>query len=96
MKLSILMPVYNERRTLREIVSRVLAQEVHGVDEVGVIIVDDCSTDGSADIIRQLQAEHPETLHSILLEENQGKGNAIRLAIQAASGDIGHHPGCRP
>jgi glycosyltransferase involved in cell wall biosynthesis len=89
MKLSILMPVYNERRTLREIVSRVLAQEVHGVDEKEIIIVDDCSTDGSADIIRQLQAEHPETLHSILLEENQGKGNAIRLAIQAASGDIG-------
>jgi glycosyltransferase involved in cell wall biosynthesis len=88
MKLSVLMPVYNERRTLREIVRRVLAQDVNGVDEMEVIIVDDCSTDGSADIIRQLQEEHPGIIHPILLERNQGKGNAIRLAIQAASGDI--------
>jgi glycosyltransferase involved in cell wall biosynthesis len=89
MKLSVLMPVYNERRTLREIVRRVLAQDVNGVDEMELVIVDDCSSDGSADIIRQLQEEHPQIIQFILLEENQGKGNAIRLAIQAASGDIG-------
>lgn len=53
-----------------------------------MIIVDDGSTDGSADILRQLQEQHPEIIRSIFLDENQGKGNAIRLAIQAASGDI--------
>jgi glycosyltransferase involved in cell wall biosynthesis len=89
MKLSVLMPVYNERRTLREIVRRVLTQSVKGVDKLELVIVDDCSNDGSADIIRQLQEEHPEIIHPILLEENQGKGNAIHLAIQTASGDIG-------
>jgi len=88
MKLSILIPVYNERRTLKEIVQRVLSQEVKGIGDKELIIVDDCSHDGSQDIIRQLSQEHPEHVHPILLEENQGKGNAIRLAIQAASGDI--------
>lgn len=88
MKLSVLIPVYNERRTLREIVRRVLAQDVPGVDEIEVIIVDDCSTDGSDEVIRQLQEQHPETIRAFLLEENQGKSNAIRSAIRAASGDI--------
>jgi glycosyltransferase involved in cell wall biosynthesis len=88
MKLSVLIPVYNERRTIREIVTRVLAQHVEGVDALEVVIVDDCSADGSADIIRELQQEHPQLIHPILLEQNQGKGNAISTAIQAATGDI--------
>ena len=88
MKLSVLIPVYNERRTLREIVRRVLSQHILGVASIEVVIVDDCSTDGSAEIIRELHQEHPETIYPILLDENQGKGNAIRTAIQAASGDI--------
>ena len=88
MKLSVLIPVYNERRTLREIVQRVIKQEVPGVTEKEVIIVDDCSTDGSAEIIQQIENTNPEIINAILLDENQGKGNAIRLAIQAASGDI--------
>ena len=89
MKLSVLMPVYNERRTVGEIVRRVMEQKVHGIDALELVIVDDCSTDGSAETIRQLQQAHPEIIKAILLEENQGKGNAIRLAIQAASGDVG-------
>ncbi|MFN2302543.1 MAG: glycosyltransferase [Anaerolineales bacterium] len=88
MKLSILIPVYNERRTIREIVARVLDQHIEGIDAMEVVIVDDCSTDGSADIIRELQDEYPEIIHPILLKNNQGKGNAIATAIQAATGDI--------
>jgi len=88
MKLSVLIPIYNERRTLREIVQRVLSQKVEGVDEMEVVLVDDGSTDGSADIIRELHQEHPKRILPILLDENQGKGSAIRAAIQAASGDI--------
>ena len=89
MKLSVLIPVYNEQRTIREIVRRVLAVQVPGVDDMEIVIVDDASTDGSGGIIRDLHQAHPETLHPILLEENQGKGNAIRTAIQAATGDLG-------
>ena len=88
MKLSVLIPVYNEHRTLREIISRVLAQDIHGIDTMEIMIVDDCSTDGSVSVIRELQQAHPEIIHPILLEENQGKGNAIHTAIQAATGDI--------
>jgi glycosyltransferase involved in cell wall biosynthesis len=88
MKLSVLIPVYNERRTLREIIQRVLSQDIEGVDEMEVVLVDDGSTDGSADIIRELHREHPKRILPILLDENQGKGSAIRAAIQAATGDI--------
>lgn len=89
MKLSVLIPVYNEQRTIREIVQRVLAVNVPGVDEMEIVIVDDASTDGSAEIIKELHQEYPETVHPILLEKNKGKGNAIRTAIQAACGDLG-------
>ncbi|MFU8827542.1 MAG: glycosyltransferase, partial [Brevefilum sp.] len=89
MKLSVLMPVYNERRTVGEIVRRVMEQKVHGIHDLELVIVDDCSTDGSAETIRQLEQANPKIIKAILLEENQGKGNAIRLAIQAASGDVG-------
>ncbi len=88
MRLSVLIPVYNERRTLREIVERVLAQEIDGVDELEIVIVDDGSTDSSPDIIRELHGEHPAIIHPILLDHNQGKGTAITTAIQAATGDL--------
>jgi len=88
MKLSVLMSAFNERRTIREIVHRVMAQEVPGVDEKEIIIVDDGSTDGSDAVIQELGKAHPDIIRPILLEKNQGKGNAIRNAIQEASGDI--------
>jgi len=88
MKLSVLIPVYNEQRTIREITLRVLQQEIKGIDDREIVIVDDASTDSSPVIIKELHQSYPETVHPILLEENQGKGNAIRTAIHAASGDI--------
>ncbi len=54
MKLSVLMPAYNERRTIREIVQRVMAQKIPGVNEMEIIIVDDGSTDGSGEVIQEL------------------------------------------
>jgi len=87
-KLSVLIPAYNERRTIKEIVQRVLDQKIPGVDEMEIVIVDDCSTDGTDEFIRELHLKYPEKIHPILLEENHGKGNAIRTAIQTASGDI--------
>ena len=87
MKLSVLMPVYNERKTLAEIVSRVLNQRINGIDSLELVIVDDASTDGSAVIIEQLASTYPQ-IQPIFQKKNRGKGAAIRAAIEVASGDI--------
>ena len=87
MKLTVLMPVYNERKTLAEIVSRVLEQRINGINSLELVIVDDASTDGSAGIIEQLAGTHPQ-IKPIFQKKNRGKGAAIRKAIEVASGDI--------
>ena len=87
MKLSVLMPVYNERKTLAEIVSRVLNQRINGIDSLELVIVDDASTDGSTEIIEQL-AKTYQQIKPIFQKENRGKGAAIREAIEVASGDV--------
>ena len=87
MKLSVLMPVYNERKTLAEIVSRVLKQRINGIDFLELVIVDDASTDSSTEIIGQLARTHRQ-IKPIFQEKNRGKGAAIRAAIEVASGDI--------
>ncbi len=87
MKLSVLMPVYNESGTLAEIVARVLKQRIKGVDSVQLVIVDDASTDGSTEIIEQLAGSYQQ-IEPIFQKKNRGKGAAIREAIEVASGDI--------
>jgi glycosyltransferase involved in cell wall biosynthesis len=85
-RLSIIMPAYNERLTIREIVSRVLAVDLGGLEKE-LIIVDDGSTDGSREIIGVLPAQHPE-VKVILQPRNQGKGAAVARGMRHASGDI--------
>ncbi len=87
MMLTVLMPVYNESKTLGEIVSRVLEQRIDGINALELVIVDDASTDGSAEIIEQLAGTHPE-IQTVFQKKNRGKGAAIRKAIDVASGDI--------
>ena len=82
MKLSIVMPVYNEEATLREIVARVLATP----HEKELLLVDDCSKDGSAAIIAELVVAHPE-VRSFKHETNKGKGAALRTGFQNVEGD---------
>jgi dolichol-phosphate hexosyltransferase len=82
-KLSILMPVYNEAKTVQTVVKRVL--NVSFPCEVEVVIVDDASTDGTTDLIDQL---HDERLIKLRHPANQGKGAAIRTAAAAATGDF--------
>jgi glycosyltransferase involved in cell wall biosynthesis len=85
MKLSIVIPVYNECSTLDEILDAVLAVDV-GLERE-LVLVDDCSTDGSADKLRELQQAHPEW-KVCFHEVNRGKGAALRTGFAAATGDF--------
>ena len=73
MKLSVLMPVYNERKTLAEIVSRVLKQRINGIDSLELVIVDDASTDGSTEIIEQLAGTHQQIKPIFFKKRTGGK-----------------------
>ncbi len=88
LKLSVIVPVYNERYLVRELLERVLAVAVPEIRELELIVVDDGSRDGSRDILQQVAAEHPERLRLFLQPHNQGKGAAIRRGIAEATGDI--------
>lgn len=81
MLISVLIPVYNEKNTIQEIINRVLEEPT----PKEVIIVDDYSTDGTRDILRSYQNERVKI---IFHEKNMGKGAAIRTALQNVSGDI--------
>ena len=83
MKLSVVMPVYNERNTLREVISRVLAVPL----DIELLCVDDGSADGSREILVELQATHPQ-IRVYLQPANMGKGAALRRGIQASTGDF--------
>ena len=80
--LSVVMPIYNERATVEEIIDRVLAVPLR----IELITVDDASTDGSRDIVAALAARHG--FAHLLQEKNRGKGAAVRRGIEAAKGDV--------
>ena len=82
-KHSILMPVYNEAKTVHTVIKRVL--DVSFPCEVEVVLVDDASTDGTAEILDQV---HDERLIKLRHPVNRGKGAAIRTATAAATGDF--------
>jgi glycosyltransferase involved in cell wall biosynthesis len=87
MKLSILVPVYNERTVVERSLARVLAAPLPEAMEREVIVVDDCSTDGTREILERLAAAEP-SVRLFRHPVNRGKGAAVRTAIQHATGDF--------
>ena len=87
MLLSIVIPVYNEVRTLEALVDRVLSIDV-GMERQ-IVLVDDGSSDGTRELYPKIQARWPAQRFVIKLQEcNQGKGAAIRTGFQLAEGDV--------
>ena len=85
MKLSIIMPAYNEQKTLREIVSRVLAVDL-GPIEKEIVIVDDGSKDGTRDILREIDGK--DGVRAVFQPQNMGKGAAVWTGMRASTGDV--------
>jgi glycosyltransferase involved in cell wall biosynthesis len=82
-QLSVIIPVYNERYTVRELVRRVVAVDV----SKEILMVDDGSTDGTAEIVKSIAARYPE-VRVFQQPRNQGKGAAIRRGIEEATGEF--------
>ena len=80
--LSVVMPAFNEQATIEEIIRRVIAVPVR----TELIVVDDCSTDGTREILARLQPELGFTL--LLQPRNMGKGGALRRGFEAVRGDL--------
>ncbi|HTM15048.1 MAG TPA: glycosyltransferase, partial [Bryobacteraceae bacterium] len=87
MLLSILIPVYNERTVVERSLSLVLSAPLPENMERELVIVDDCSTDGTSEILDRLAASEPR-IRLFRQPVNQGKGAAVRTAIQKAQGDF--------
>jgi glycosyltransferase involved in cell wall biosynthesis len=82
LELSVIIPVYDERDTIAEVIRRVQAQPY----ETEIIVVDDASTDGTRELLQQ--TEWPANVRVFFHEMNRGKGAAIRTALPSASKDI--------
>jgi len=82
LKLSVVIPVYNEKRTLSELIRRVEAVKL----EKEIIIVDDASTDGTRDLLKKYEGQ--ERFKVIYQSKNAGKGSALRAGFDKAEGEI--------
>lgn len=83
MKLSIVIPCYNERHTIEQIVAAVKAAPISDKE---IIIVDDCSSDGTRELLKSVVASQVDKV--IFHEVNQGKGAALRTGFREATGDV--------
>lgn len=82
MKLSVIIPIYNEIESLREIIKRVQDLDLAGE----ILLVDDGSIDGTRDLLKEMDGK--DSIRVILKEKNEGKGSAVTIGMQAAEGDI--------
>ncbi len=83
MKLSVVIPVFNERHTLETVIQRVRGAQIDG--EKQIVLVDDCSNDGTRELLKTLESQADLTIvyHTV----NQGKGAALRTGFAKADGD---------
>lgn len=87
-QLSIIIPVFNEERTIATIIDQIDKVAIGDKWTKEIIVVNDCSSDGTVGILNQLVIDHPSQNITILNQDiNQGKGAAIRKGIKASSGD---------
>ena len=88
MLLSVIIPVYNERYVVGELVRRVLAEPPP--DGLGreLVVIDDGSTDGTAGVLQRLEREHPGVVRLLRHERRHGKGAALRTGVTAARGEL--------
>jgi len=86
MKISIIIPVYNEINNLPEVLRRVLSASLPGGCTKEVIVIDDCSNDGTALLVNEYSAREDVIVHHML--QNGGKGAAIRVGLTLATGEI--------
>lgn len=85
-RISIIIPVYNEINTIDIILDRIFLVPIHLEKEL--IIVDDCSTDGTRERIKERFATPDDTIKLLFHNQNRGKGAAIRTGIKAITGDV--------
>ena len=84
--LSIIIPCYNEKETIEHVIESVMAVPIKLVREL--IIVDDCSKDGTREILKELKPPAGASLHVLMHDRNQGKGAAIRTGLEHVTGDL--------
>lgn len=82
MKLSIIIPCYNERNTLKELINRVISLNIYPWEKE-IIVVDDASTDDTRDILNEFKNK----ITTVFLDKNNGKGTAVKLGLEKAKGD---------
>ncbi|MFH0754637.1 MAG: glycosyltransferase family 2 protein, partial [Candidatus Omnitrophota bacterium] len=89
MKLTIIIPVYNEEKTIGAVIQKVMCQSLPAqIISREVVAVDDGSIDGTAGILKGLLREYPGRLVVLTHDKNQGKGAAIASAVAQVSGDV--------
>lgn len=87
MRISVIIPVYNEAATVTQVVEQVLEVKLDDVEKE-IIVVNDGSTDGTDAVLDSLAARWPNPLKIVHHERNQGKGAAIRTALEHVTGDV--------
>ena len=82
-KVSIIIPVFNEKDTFKLLLEKVEQANFCGLEKE-IILVDDCSTDGTTEILKELSSKYKVLFHNI----NQGKGASVRTAVKEATGNF--------